>query len=71
MQRDNPRSKGASLEDLMMISIDLSQKKATFAYNLVSTLLKEATNSKLKTRYALCLENYKDAINNLENCQTY
>ncbi|MCD7464779.1 hypothetical protein HAX54_053408 [Datura stramonium] len=64
--KEDPRSKGANPEGLMNISIDLSQKNATFVYNVVSTLLKQATDPKLKLRYTLCLENFKDAINNLE-----
>ncbi|XP_004236545.1 pectinesterase inhibitor-like [Solanum lycopersicum] len=59
--REDPRSKGAKPEGLMAIVIDLSQKNATFACNLVSTLLKGTTDPKLKSRYTLCLGNYNKA----------
>ncbi|XP_049393530.1 pectinesterase inhibitor-like [Solanum stenotomum] len=61
--REDPRSKGANPEDLMAIVIDLTQKNATFTCNLVSTLLKETTDPKLKTRYTLCLGNFNKASN--------
>ncbi|KAK6795089.1 hypothetical protein RDI58_008542 [Solanum bulbocastanum] len=63
--RADPRSKGANLEGLATISIDLSQKKAKSTHDLVSTLLKQATDPNLKTRYSSCLENYNDTINDL------
>ncbi|XP_055826187.1 pectinesterase inhibitor-like [Solanum dulcamara] len=64
--KEDPRSKGANLEGLMTITIDLSQKNATFTCNLVSMLLKKAIDPKLTMRYASCLKNFNDANNNLE-----
>ncbi|XP_055826186.1 pectinesterase inhibitor-like [Solanum dulcamara] len=61
----DPRSKGANLEGLGTISIDLSQKNAKSTHDLVSTLLTQATDPNLKRRYTSCLENYNDALNNL------
>lgn len=61
----DPRSKGANLEGLATISIDISQKNAQTVRDLVNTLLKQATDPKLKTRYDSCLENYNDAVDDL------
>ncbi|MCD7464778.1 hypothetical protein HAX54_053407 [Datura stramonium] len=69
--RANPRSKGANLEGLATISIDLSQKNAKSVRDLVNTLLKQAKDPKLKSRYVSCLENYNDAINNLGELPGY
>ncbi|KAK4376596.1 hypothetical protein RND71_002892 [Anisodus tanguticus] len=63
--RADTRSKGANLETLATISIDISLKNAESARDLVSTLLKQATDPKLKTRYDSCLENYNDAVDDL------
>ncbi|XP_059315563.1 pectinesterase inhibitor-like [Lycium ferocissimum] len=63
--RADPRSKGANLEGLATISIDASLKNAQSTRNLVNTLLKQATDPKLKTRYASCLENYNDAVDDI------
>ncbi|KAH0690311.1 hypothetical protein KY290_018551 [Solanum tuberosum] len=64
-KKADPRSKGAILEGLAIISIDLSQKNAKSTRDLVSTLLKQATDPNLKTRYSSCLENYNGTINDL------
>ncbi|PHT53812.1 hypothetical protein CQW23_08274 [Capsicum baccatum] len=69
--RDDPRSKGANPEGLAAIAIELSQKKATSVYNLVSALLKQTTDPKLKMRYSSCLESFNDAINNLGKLPGY
>ncbi|PHU23695.1 hypothetical protein BC332_08802 [Capsicum chinense] len=69
--RDDPRSKGANPEGLAAIAIELSQKKATSVYNLVSALLKQITDPKLKMRYSSCLESFNDAINNLGKLPGY
>ncbi|KAK4358002.1 hypothetical protein RND71_023612 [Anisodus tanguticus] len=63
--RADPRSKGANLEGLATISIDISLKNAKSTRDLVNTLLKQATDPKLKTRYDSCLENYNDAVDDL------
>ncbi|XP_015069537.1 pectinesterase inhibitor-like [Solanum pennellii] len=63
--RGDSRSKGANLEGLAAISIDLSLKNMQSAHDLVNTLLKQATDPKLKTRYSSCLENYNDGIDEL------
>ncbi|XP_059311158.1 pectinesterase inhibitor-like [Lycium ferocissimum] len=60
--RADPRSKGADLVVLATVAIGISQTNATSVRNLVSTLLKQATDPKLKTRYDSCLESYNDAI---------
>ncbi|CAN4085969.1 unnamed protein product [Withania somnifera] len=62
----DPRSKGANLEGLATISIDISLKNMQFARNLVNSLLKQATDPNLKTRYNSCLENYNDSIDDLK-----
>ncbi|XP_059315991.1 pectinesterase inhibitor-like [Lycium ferocissimum] len=63
--RADPRSKCANLESLATISIDISLKNAQSTRDLVNTLLKQATDPKLKTRYDSCLENYDDAVDEL------
>ncbi|MCD7464777.1 hypothetical protein HAX54_053406 [Datura stramonium] len=63
--RADSRSKDANLEGLATISIDISLKNAQSARDLVNTLLKQATDPKLKTRYDSCLENYNDAVDDL------
>ncbi|KAF3676975.1 hypothetical protein CQW23_08277 [Capsicum baccatum] len=61
----DPRSKGANLEGLATISIDISLKNAQSTRGLVNSLLKQATDQQAKTRYSSCLENYNDAIDEL------
>ncbi|KAK4735215.1 hypothetical protein R3W88_009476 [Solanum pinnatisectum] len=63
--RGDSRSKGANLEGLAAISIDISLKNMQSAHDLVNTLFKQATDPKLKTRYSSCLENYNDGIDDL------
>ncbi|CAN4088055.1 unnamed protein product [Withania somnifera] len=58
----DPRSKGADLTGLATIAIDLSLKNAQSTRDLVSSLVKQATDPTSKTRYSSCLENYNDAI---------
>ncbi|KAK4733969.1 hypothetical protein R3W88_008230 [Solanum pinnatisectum] len=52
----DPRSRGGNLEGLKM----------EFAHGPVNTLLKQATNPKLKTRYFSCPENYNDVVDDLK-----
>ncbi|XP_049407828.1 pectinesterase inhibitor-like, partial [Solanum stenotomum] len=63
--KGDSRSKGANLEGLATISIDISLKNMQSTHDLVNTLLNQATNPKLKTRYSSCLENYNDGIDDL------
>ncbi|PHU23697.1 Pectinesterase inhibitor [Capsicum chinense] len=60
------RSKSATLEGLATISIDISLKNTQSGRDLVNSLLKQATDPKLKTRYNSCLENYNDTIDDLK-----
>ncbi|PHT53813.1 Pectinesterase inhibitor [Capsicum baccatum] len=62
----DPRSKSATLEGLATISIDISLKNTQSGRDLVNSLLKQATDPKLKTRYNSCLENYNDTIDDLK-----
>ncbi|XP_060188426.1 pectinesterase inhibitor-like [Lycium barbarum] len=64
--KGDPRSKGANLKGLMMISMDLSQKNAQSVRDLVEKLLDEATDPELKSRYSFCCTSYNDAIDNLK-----
>ncbi|KAM3319176.1 pectinesterase inhibitor-like [Capsicum chacoense] len=64
--KGDPRSKNANLEGLATISIDISLKNMQSGRDLVNSLLKQATDSKLKTRYDSCLENYNDSIDDLK-----
>ncbi|XP_015087191.2 pectinesterase inhibitor-like [Solanum pennellii] len=63
--KGDSRSRGANLEGLATISIDISLKNMQSTHDLVYTLLKQATDPKLKTRYSSCLENYNDGIDDL------
>ncbi|KAM3319177.1 pectinesterase inhibitor-like [Capsicum chacoense] len=63
----DPRSKSATLEGLATISIDISLKNTQSGRDLANSLLKQATDPKLKTRYNSCLEKiYNDTIDDLK-----
>lgn len=59
------RSKGANLEGLATISIDISLTNIQSTHDLVNTLLNQATDPILKRRYGSCLENYNEGVDDL------
>ncbi|KAL3505587.1 hypothetical protein ACH5RR_030969 [Cinchona calisaya] len=64
----DPRSASADLKGLAKISINLSTKSAKSTWKLVDALKKNATNKSLKEIYDSCLENYDEAIYDLDDC---
>ena len=61
----NPRTPGASLEDLAQISIDLAESHANSTYKLIESLARKTNDPKLKDVYQACLENYEESIDSL------
>ncbi|RAL38603.1 hypothetical protein DM860_002581 [Cuscuta australis] len=67
--RSDPRTTGADLETLGLISIDISTNETKTAKAIVNALLAGARDDpRLENRYESCLENYQDSIESLEIC---
>ncbi|CAN4088054.1 unnamed protein product [Withania somnifera] len=65
------RSKCANLEGLAIISIDISLKNMESTRDFVNSLLKQAIDVALKTRYDSCLENYNDSVDELKELPSF
>ncbi|GMP76214.1 hypothetical protein CsSME_00032992 [Camellia sinensis var. sinensis] len=64
-----PRPSGGDRKALGQISINMTQTNAKQTSNLITSLSKQATDPKLRNIHSMCAENYKDAINNLNQAK--
>ncbi|XP_052176630.1 pectinesterase inhibitor-like [Diospyros lotus] len=63
------RSNKADLKGLGLIAIDSAEKFAKETSKLVVSLVKKASDPKVKGRYETCEENYDDTVTNLEEAR--
>ena len=64
----DPRTAAADLKGLAGISIDMAKASAKETATLISSLVENSSDPKLKGRYQTCAENYDDSIDSLDDC---
>ncbi|VVA97964.1 unnamed protein product [Arabis nemorensis] len=67
--KSNPKTSGADIQTLAKITFDSAQTSASGALTNIQSLAKKETNPTLKKRYTACVEQYKNAISNLNEAK--
>lgn len=69
LQSDPRTIKATNLKDLAPISVDLAYTNATSSVSKIESLIKQTTDPNLKEILNSCLENFEDAVENLESAK--
>ncbi|XP_059441191.1 pectinesterase inhibitor-like [Corylus avellana] len=64
--KSDPRTATTDLQGLSQVAVDLANATAAGTYPLIQTQLNQTKDPALKQQYTVCLDSYKEAIDNIE-----